>query len=53
LVDDDLGVAIKNEAHDAQGNSDAQSVDQSFVLCAIVGRIGVDLQVIFQVITLW
>jgi hypothetical protein len=53
LVDDDLGVAVSNEALDAQGNSDAQSVDQGLVLCAIVGRLVVDLEDVFQLTALW
>jgi hypothetical protein len=52
LVDDDLGVTVSDEPLDSQGNNDAQSVDQGLVLDAVVGRLVVDLQDVFQVVAL-
>jgi hypothetical protein len=52
LVDDDLRVAISDELLDSQGNSDAQSVNQGLILSTIVGRLVVDLQDVFQMITM-
>jgi hypothetical protein len=43
LVDDDLGVTVSDESLDSEGNSDAQPMDQSLILSAVVGRFVVDL----------
>jgi hypothetical protein len=52
LIDDDLGVTVSDEPLDSQENSDAQSMDQGLILGAIVGRLVVDLQDVFQMIAL-
>jgi hypothetical protein len=44
LVNDDLGVALSDESLDSERNSDAQPMDQGFVLGAVVGCLVVDLQ---------
>jgi hypothetical protein len=52
LIDDDLGVAVRNKSLDLEGNGDAQPMDQGLVLSAIVGRLVMDLQDVLQVIAL-
>jgi hypothetical protein len=52
LIDNDLGVTVSDEPLDSQGNNDVQSVDQGLVLNAIVARLVVDLQDVFQMIAL-
>jgi hypothetical protein len=43
LIDDDLGVSVRDESLDSEGNSDAHPIDQGHVLNAVVGCLGVDL----------
>jgi hypothetical protein len=43
LVDDDLGVAVSHESFDPQGDSDAQPMDEGFILSVIVRRLVLDL----------
>jgi hypothetical protein len=43
LIDDDLGVAVRDKSLDSKGNNDAQPMDQGLVLGAIVGRLVMDL----------
>jgi hypothetical protein len=52
LIDDDLGVVVRNKSPDFEGNGDAQPMDQGLVLGAVVARLVVDLQDVLQVITL-
>jgi hypothetical protein len=52
LIDDDLGVVVRNKSLDSKGNGDAQPMDQGLILRAVVGRFVVDLQDVFQVIAL-
>jgi hypothetical protein len=44
LVKDDLGVTVGDESLDSEGTSNAQPMDQGFVLGAVVGCLVVDLQ---------
>jgi hypothetical protein len=39
LIDDNLGVTVRNKSLDSEGNSDAQPMDQGLVLDAVVGRL--------------
>jgi hypothetical protein len=52
LINDDLGVAVRDKSLDSEGNNDAQPMDQGLVLDTVVGRLLMDLHDILQVITL-
>jgi hypothetical protein len=52
LIDDDLGVTVRNKLLDFEGNSDAQPMDQGLILGAVVGRLVMDRQDVLQVIAL-
>jgi hypothetical protein len=52
LIDDDLGVVVRNKSLDFEGNSDARPKDQGLILGAVVRRLVMDLQDVLQVIAL-